>query len=101
MPRISRYKPKATSFPSSTLTVFYRPSLPSPTPDRLAACRYAAHVAYRHRRTQRLATMPLAAQRIVFPVVVFVGWLLGKYRGDDWPGAPKSCLGAVESANLI
>jgi quercetin dioxygenase-like cupin family protein len=57
---------------------------------------YIAHVAHRHRRTQRLATMPLAVQRIVFPVVVFVGRLLGKYRGDDWPGAPKSCPGAIE-----
>jgi mannose-6-phosphate isomerase-like protein (cupin superfamily) len=55
---------------------------------------YAAHVAYRHRRTQRLATVPMAIQRIVFPVVIFVGWLLGKYRGNDWPGAPKSCTGA-------
>lgn len=57
---------------------------------------YIAHVAYRHRRTQRIATIPLAVQRIVFPVVVFVGWLLGKYRGDDWPGAPNSCPGALE-----
>jgi quercetin dioxygenase-like cupin family protein len=57
---------------------------------------YAAHVAYRHRGTQRLVTIPLAVQRILFPVVIFVGWLLGKYRGDDWPGAPKSCPGALE-----
>jgi hypothetical protein len=24
----------------------------------------------------------------VFPAVVFVGWLLGKYHGDAWPGRP-------------
>jgi hypothetical protein len=57
---------------------------------------YAAHVAYRHRHTQRLATVPLAVQRIVFPAVVFVGWLLGKYRGN-WPGAPKDCPGSPET----
>ena len=58
---------------------------------------YVAHLAYRHRRTQRLATVPWAVQRVVFPAIVFVGWLLGKYRGDAWPGAPKSCPGAPES----
>ena len=57
---------------------------------------YMAHVAYRHRRTQRIAAIPLTVQRVVFPVVVFVGWLLGKYRGDSWPGAPGTCPGAVE-----
>jgi quercetin dioxygenase-like cupin family protein len=55
---------------------------------------YVAHVVYRHRRTQRLAG-PWA--RVLFPAVVFVGWLLGKYRGDAWPGAPKSCPGALEA----
>jgi quercetin dioxygenase-like cupin family protein len=57
---------------------------------------YVAHVLHRHRRTQRLATMPSVVQRIVFPVVIFYGWLLGKYRGHDWPGAPESCHGAPE-----
>jgi quercetin dioxygenase-like cupin family protein len=56
---------------------------------------YVAHVMYRHRRTQRLAAIPLA--RVVFPALVFVGWLLGKYRGDGWPGAPESCPGALEA----
>jgi hypothetical protein len=40
--------------------------------------------------------VPLAVQRIVFPAVVFVGWLLGKYRGN-WPGAPKDCPGSPET----
>jgi quercetin dioxygenase-like cupin family protein len=56
---------------------------------------YVAHVLYRHRRTQRLAAMPWAVRSVVFRAVVFVGWLLGKYRGDAWPGAPKSCPGAL------
>jgi len=56
---------------------------------------YVAHVLYRHRSTQRLAAIPWAVRSVVFPAVVFVGWLLGKYRGDAWPGAPKSCPGAL------
>jgi quercetin dioxygenase-like cupin family protein len=56
---------------------------------------YIAHVMYRHRRTQRLA-VPWPVRRVVFPAIVFVGWVLGKYRGDAWPGAPKSCPGVPE-----
>ena len=55
---------------------------------------YIAHVMYRHRRTQRLA--PWLVWRVVFPAIVFVGWMLGKYRGDSWPGAPQSCPGVSE-----
>ena len=55
-----------------------------------------AHVLYGHRRTQRLATIPMAVQHILLPIVIFVGWLLGKYDGDTRPGAPASCLGAPE-----
>ncbi len=58
---------------------------------------YIAHVMHRHRRTQQVAAVPWAVRRFLFPVVVFVGSLLGKYRGDDWPGAPKACPGALEA----
>ncbi len=57
---------------------------------------YLAHVFWRHRHTQAIASPPRAVQRIVFPVIVFVGFLLGKYRRDDWPGSPASCTGAPE-----
>lgn len=57
---------------------------------------YISHVMYRHRHTQCLAVVPLAVQRIVFPALVLIGWLLGKYRGDHWPGAPALCPGAPE-----
>jgi hypothetical protein len=57
---------------------------------------YIAHVAWRHRHTQRLAQPPFAIQRIVFPLAVFVGRLLGKYRGSSWPGSPESSTGAPE-----
>lgn len=57
---------------------------------------YLAHVLWRHRRTQVIVTPPVVVQRIVFPVVLLVGHLLGKYRGNTWPGAPTSCPGAPE-----
>jgi len=43
---------------------------------------YIAHAAWRHRHTQALAMPPRAIQRIVFPLILFVGRVLGKYRGD-------------------
>lgn len=57
---------------------------------------YIAHVMWRHRRTQALAMPPRAIQRILLPLVVLAGTLLGKYRGDHWPGSPASCPGAPE-----
>jgi mannose-6-phosphate isomerase-like protein (cupin superfamily) len=55
---------------------------------------YLAHVLWRHRDTQLLLNPPPAIQRIVFPVILFIGRILGKYRGSNWPGSPESCLGA-------
>ena len=57
---------------------------------------HLAHVLWRHRHTQALMVPPRAIQRIVFPLVLLVGRILGKYRGDDWPGSPESCTGAPE-----
>ena len=48
-----------------------------------------AHVAWRHRKTQSALLVPRPIRTVVFPLVVFVGTLLGRYRGDDWPGAPN------------
>lgn len=55
---------------------------------------YLAHVALRHRRTQAVLIMPPPIQAVVFRVIVAVGTLLGRYRGDDWPGCPSRCRGA-------
>lgn len=55
---------------------------------------YIAHAAWRHRRTQCVLFMPRALQTFVLPLMVFVGTLLGRYRGTDWPGAPSRCLPA-------
>jgi len=30
------------------------------------------------------------------PIAVFIGTLVGKYRGDTWPGAPATCTGAPD-----
>ena len=55
---------------------------------------YLAHVLWRHRHTQMIASPPQIVQRIVFPLVLFAGRVLGKYRGTNWPGSPASCTGA-------
>lgn len=55
---------------------------------------YMAHVLHRHRHSQKALIMPLVLQPVLLPVIVFVGTLLGKYRGSTWPGCPSSCTGA-------
>jgi quercetin dioxygenase-like cupin family protein len=57
---------------------------------------YMAHVLHRHRKTQRVAAVPAPILSLCLPIVVFIGTLLGRYRGDTWPGAPDSCTGAPE-----
>jgi mannose-6-phosphate isomerase-like protein (cupin superfamily) len=57
---------------------------------------YLAHVALRHRRTQTVLVMPSLVQAILFPVVVLLGRLFGRYRGTDWPGCPARCPGAPD-----
>lgn len=55
---------------------------------------YMAHVLHRHRRNQIALVMPRLLQSILFPIVIFIGHLLGKYRGRDWAGHPDRCKGA-------
>ena len=55
---------------------------------------YLAHVLWRHRNTQLVAVPPPPIQKIVFPVLLLIGHILGKYRGSSWPGSPESCPGA-------
>jgi len=57
---------------------------------------YMAHVALRHRRTQRVILMPAPLQAILFRVVVLLGTLLGRYRGTRWPGCPTRCTGVPD-----
>ena len=57
---------------------------------------YMAHVLNRHSRTQRIAAVPAPILKTLLPIVVFIGTLMGKYRGDTWPGAPAACTGAPD-----
>jgi quercetin dioxygenase-like cupin family protein len=59
---------------------------------------YLAHVAWRHRRSQAFTTPPRAIQRILFPVILGLGYAMGKYRGADWPGSPASCPGVLQAS---
>jgi hypothetical protein len=42
-------------------------------------------------------TPPVFVQRMLLPLVVGLGRLLGKYRGSDWPASPETCGGATQS----
>ena len=55
---------------------------------------YIAHLALRHRHTQAVLIMPPLIQAVLFRAIVAVGTVLGRYRGDDWPGCPSRCTGA-------
>lgn len=59
---------------------------------------WLAHVLWRHRRTQVMAVPPPPVQKVLFPVILAIGHVLGKYKGDAWPGAPNSIKGAPEAA---
>ena len=60
---------------------------------------YMAHLALRHRRTQVALFIPRSLQAVLLPLVVAIGTVLGKYRGDDWPGAARRCTGAPPLAS--
>src|SRR5215831_4319682 len=49
---------------------------------------YLAHVVWRHRKTQAVLFASRWLQAVLIPVVVFVGTVLGRYRGTNWPGCP-------------
>jgi len=55
---------------------------------------YMAHVLHRHRHTQLALLIPRPVQRVLFPIIILLGSMLGKYRGTDWPGCPTRCTGA-------
>jgi mannose-6-phosphate isomerase-like protein (cupin superfamily) len=63
-------------------------------PDGRPSLFYMAHAVLRHRHTQAVLVLPRPIQNVVFRVVVAIGTLLGRYRGDDWPGCPSRCTGA-------
>jgi hypothetical protein len=60
---------------------------------------YLAHVMWRHRHQHEVAWPPRTVQRLLFPLILFVGHALGKYNGDNWPGSPASCPGAPDPSS--
>jgi mannose-6-phosphate isomerase-like protein (cupin superfamily) len=55
---------------------------------------YMAHLLWRHRKTQMMLIAPRWIQAVLFPTIVLVGTLLGRYKGTDWPGCPERCQAA-------
>jgi mannose-6-phosphate isomerase-like protein (cupin superfamily) len=55
---------------------------------------YIAHLALRHRHTQSVLILPRPIQTLLFHLVVATGKVLGRYRGNAWPGCPSRCTGA-------
>jgi len=62
---------------------------------------YMAHLLLRHRHTQTLMIMPRPIQAVQFRVIVAVGTLLGRYRGEDRPECPTRCVGAPFAAEEV
>jgi mannose-6-phosphate isomerase-like protein (cupin superfamily) len=63
-------------------------------PPRRPPLFYMAHLLWRHRKTQTVLLAPQWIQAVLFPTIVLVGTLLGRYRGTDWPGCPDRCQAA-------
>jgi hypothetical protein len=59
---------------------------------------YMAHVMWRHRRTQGVLLMPRPIQALLWPLIVFIGTIFGRYEGTDWPGSPSRCRGVPSIA---
>jgi quercetin dioxygenase-like cupin family protein len=55
---------------------------------------YMAHLTLRHRHTQEVLVLPGMVHGPFWWSLRAIGALLGRYRGDDWPGAPARCPGA-------
>ena len=55
---------------------------------------HMAHVVVRHGGTQRVRILPGFIQGPFWVGLRILGTVLGKYRGNDWPGAPQRCSGA-------
>jgi mannose-6-phosphate isomerase-like protein (cupin superfamily) len=70
-------------------------------PDRRPPLFYMAHTLLRHRRTQTTLIMPRPIQAALFRAIVTIGTLLGRYRGEGWPGCPSGCVGAPFAAEEV
>lgn len=68
-------------------------------PERRPPMFYMARVLHRHRHTQLALVIPRPVQRVLFPIIILLGSMLGKYRGTDWPGCPARCTGVPLTSN--
>jgi len=55
---------------------------------------HMAHLLHRNRHAFQVLVMPLWVQRVMFPVIIAIGHLIGAYPKTGWPGSPDSCPGA-------
>ncbi len=62
---------------------------------------YMAHLLLRHRHTHTILIMPRPIQAVLFRAIVTLGTVLGRYRGDGWPGCPSRCVGAPLAAEEL
>ena len=62
---------------------------------------YIAHVLWRHRHTQKIAAPPRIIQRIIFPLVLFAGRVLGKYRGTELARFARVMHGSAGSIGRV
>ena len=62
---------------------------------------FMAHLLWRHRHTHAVLAPPPLVQRLLLPLVIALGWVLGKYRGTAWPASPASCPGAPLVAGSV
>ena len=55
---------------------------------------HLAHLLHRNRRANQVLMLPMWLQRIVFPVVIAIGHVVGAYPRSGWPGSPDSATTA-------
>ncbi len=61
---------------------------------------HLVEVLWRHREQQSVAVPPRAVQRVLFPLVLALGWALGRTRDPTRPSAPANCPGAPAPASV-
>ena len=55
---------------------------------------HLAHLLHRNRHANQVLMLPLWLQRVLFPMLIAIGHVVGAYPKTGWPGAPDSCTGA-------
>ena len=87
---------KGRAIPAGTLDQFLQGifAIMNASPKDRPSLFHLAHLLHRNRRSSQVLMMPVWLQRIVFPVVIAIGHVVGAYPRSGWPGSPESCTGA-------